>query len=69
MCLVNGNGSMKSSILKAHSTSRHITHEHDNHTSLRTKRARFHDARTLPILWFVSEDTLGLKHPIAQKLY
>ena len=57
-----GNGSTKPSILKAHFASRHRhpTHAHDNHMFLQTNRVRFHATKTLPILWFVSDDTVGL---------
>ena len=56
-----GNGSMKPSILKAHFTSCHSNHVHDDHKSLLAKRARFRAAGTLPKLGFYSEDKAGLE--------
>ena len=58
---VLGNGSMKPSTLKAHFTSWHSNHVHDDHKSLLAKRARFRAAGTLPILGFCSEDKAGLE--------
>ena len=56
-----GNGSMKPSILKAHFTSYHSTHVHDDHKSLLAKRARFRATGTLPKLGFCSADKAGLE--------
>ena len=58
---VLGNGSMKLSILKAHFSSCHSTHVHDDHKSLLAKRARFRAAETLPKLGFCSADKAGLE--------
>ena len=58
---VLGNGSMKPSILKAHFTSCHSNHVHDDHKSLLAKRARLRAAGTLPKLGFCSEDKPGLE--------
>ena len=52
---------MKPSILKAHFTSCHSTHVHDDHTSLLAKRARFRAAGTLPKLGFCFADKAGLE--------
>ena len=51
------NGSTKPSILKAHFTSCHSTHVHDDHKSLLAKHARFRAAGTLPKLGFCSADS------------
>ena len=58
---VLGNDSMKPSILKAHFTSCHSTHVHDDRKSLQAKRSRFCAAGTLPKLGFCSENKAGLK--------
>ena len=52
---------MKPSILKAHFTSCHSTHVHDDHKSLLAKRARFRAAGTLPKLGFCSADKAELE--------
>jgi len=58
-----GNGSTKLSIFRAHFTSSHPTHAHDNHVrcSCWSKRARFRATRTLLALAFVSEEKSGLE--------
>ena len=58
---VLGNGSMKLSILRAHFTSCHSTHVHDNHRSLLAKRTQFCAAGTLQSLGFVSKDKSALE--------
>ena len=58
---VLGNGSMKPSILKAHFTSCHSNHVHDDHKSLLAKCAPFHAAGTLPKLGFCSKNKAGLE--------
>ena len=52
---------MKPSILKAHFTSCHSTHVHDDHKSLLAKRARFRAAGTLLKLGFCSADKARLE--------
>ena len=61
---------MKPSIFKAHFTSCHSTHVHDDHKSLLTKRARFCALETLPKLGFCCAEKAGLKatYPDAQFL-
>ena len=58
---VLGDGSMKPSILRAHFTSSHSTHVHDDQKSLLAKRTRFRAAGTLQSLGFVSEDKSALE--------
>ena len=55
------NASMKPSILRAHFTSCHFTHEHGDHRFLLAKRTQFRAAGTLPSLGFVSEDKSELE--------
>jgi len=56
---VPGNGSMKPSVCKL--ASLHPTHIQDKHMSLQTNCTQCRTVGTLPILGFVSEDTLGLE--------
>jgi len=58
--LLAGDGSLKTAISKAHFTSCHPTHVHDNHMFLLAKRACFRAAGNLPTFRSVSEDKSGL---------